>query len=533
VDQQAVIQGIGLVATSFMVAAAALWLLSKLPTSFRITDHLKKTNDDDAIVFLFEDQVLVNATKAARTLIKAPKKSNDDWDLFQSGLRVNFPELQDRLSDMPTPGNFVLHSRDGATRLRAKWHEGITRVELDNPEYGEAATSPDLSHVQAMQVEIETLRATAESAPFLVWRQNISGTITWANNTYLELAQTGLGVRDVPTWPPARLFDLTNSDQSKKPDGSRRLTTHISGEAEPRWFEIFETPIGNQSLYTAVAADKMVKAETALRDFVQTLTKTFAHLTVGLAIFDKQRRLTLFNPALMDLTSLSAGFLTARPTLQAVLDRLRDKQMVPEPKDYRSWRRRIHELEVKAADGSYEEVWPLTNGCTYRVTGRPHPDDAVALLFEDISTEIASTRRFRAELELGQSALDGVDEAIAVFSPVGGLLLANTSYSRLWNIDTTSVFAETGIVDATRTWADRCAPSPAWGDAREFVGSPGERAEWTANVQLRDGRALRCRFTPLAQGATLAGFTYSHKTDASTPTKLTEVQQLSAEIATL
>ena len=105
-----------------------------------------------------------------------------------------------------------------------------------------------------MQLEIDTLRATAESAPFLVWRQSASGTITWANNSYLALVQAGESVEKIPTWPPTRLFDLTNGGQYAEPATSRRLTTHIKGEVEPRWFECFETPVGDESLFTAVAA---------------------------------------------------------------------------------------------------------------------------------------------------------------------------------------------------------------------------------------------------------------------------------------
>jgi len=53
----------------------------------------------------------------------------------------------------------------------------------------------------------------------------------------------------------------------------------------------------------------------AQRNFVQTLTKTFAQLSIGLAIFNRERQLVLFNPALIDLTALPADFLTGRPHL--------------------------------------------------------------------------------------------------------------------------------------------------------------------------------------------------------------------------
>jgi len=54
----------------------------------------------------------------------------------------------------------------------------------------------------------------------------------------------------------------------------------------------------------------------------------------------------------------------------------------------------------------------------------------------------------------------------------------------------------------------------------------GERAEWSAEVRLVDGRLLTCRFSPLAGGSTLAGFSLSHVS----PTRLIENHTTTAPI---
>ncbi len=102
--------------------------------------------------------------------------------------------------------------------------------------------------------------------------------------------------------------------------------------------------------------------------------------------------------------------------------------------------------------------------------------------------------------------MDSLDEAIAVFSPSGILTLSNAAYSRLWEVDQTTILGNFGIVDATRAWSQKCAPTPVWGDAREFVGAMSDRAEWIADVRMKDGRCVHCRFAPISGGATLAGF---------------------------
>ena len=82
----------------------------------------------------------------------------------------------------------------------------------------------------------------------------------------------------------------------------------------------------------------MIRAEDTLRSFIQTLTKSFAVLPTGLAIFDREGQLALFNPALIDMTGLDAAFLSRRPRMTDFFDALRDLQKLPEPRDYKAWR---------------------------------------------------------------------------------------------------------------------------------------------------------------------------------------------------
>lgn len=77
--------------------------------------------------------------------------------------------------------------------------------------------------------------------------------------------------------------------------------------------------MGDITIYHAVDVNAVVKSEIAQRNFVQTLAKTFAQLSIGLAIFDRNGQLALFNPALIDLTELPAEFLSGRPTLFVLL----------------------------------------------------------------------------------------------------------------------------------------------------------------------------------------------------------------------
>lgn len=163
-------------------------------------------------------------------------------------------------------------------------------------------------------------------------------------------------------------------------------------------------------------------------------------------------------------------------------------------------------VEEAAADGTYEEIWTLPSGQTYRVIGRPHADGAVALLFEDISAEISLTRNFRQELEVGQAVLDGLKDAVVVFSSTGIITVSNAAYTDLWGVDPSTAFGEMSITDAITLWQEVCDPTPLWDEIRSFVGAQNERAEWSGRATLDTGQNIVGQISPLAGGATMVAF---------------------------
>jgi len=481
-------------------------VMARLSPARRVEARSILMQSDDETVFLFDDDGLIDATPHARKFLSAAPKGDNDWRRILSLLSPRFPDIEEQLATLPEIGILNRTALDGVLNLKAEIRGELVRLTLVDPDRSGEKADIDVQSLGAIERELETLRAIAEETHFLMWRQDPRGRLTWVNRAYLDMVERTRGKAAAETWPPPRLFQLTPS-QITTGTQSRRLTMSDERTSNTEWYDVQLVPIGGDVLVTAVNADAAVHAEEQLREFTQTLTKTFAHLTIGLVVFDRSRRLALFNPALTDLTGLPADFLTGRPTLFGFLDKLRERHMIPEPKDYSSWRRRIVDLEAAAVDGSYSETWSLPHGQTYRVTGRPHPDGAVAFLFEDISSEISLTRRFRSELELGQAALDSADEAVAVFSSLGVLAVSNAAYEDFWGTQSDEAVEAITVLEATRIWMTRTAPTPVWGDLRDFVSQTQDRSEWTADLQLRDGRPVRCRVVPIAGGATLVKFT--------------------------
>ncbi|MEL7202582.1 MAG: PAS-domain containing protein [Pseudomonadota bacterium] len=485
---------------------ALIVILIGLYASRRRAPKARHRLAENAMIFLLADEEIVDTNFAAKRLIERAQNGLTGLDYLQLFLSQHFENAEALLETTQAAEDQTFQSRDRqmqAIKQTAGDAVRLTIIYVDEEE----PSAVDIHSLRAIEGELQTLRANTAAAPFLLWRQNKDGAIVWVNQAYLDAVHRLLGIEEV-TWPLPVLFPSLRNLSVPKSSEARRIAAPRRKDEPDAWYDCHMCPVGNDVLFTAIPADEAVRAENRRREFTQTLTKTFAELAIGLAIFDRSRRLVLFNPALLDLTNLPTDFLTSRPSLIGFLDQLRENQVMPEPRDYRSWRASIAELEAAAADGTYSETWSLPDGQTYHVTGRPHPDGAVALLFEDISAEMSLARHFRSELEQFQTVIDVFDDAVAVFSPAGEVTMTNAAYRRLWDIDEED-FTVGDLTEATRRWHDHSTPTPIWGDFRDFARKNEDREEWSANTTLRDGRHLFCRFFPRPGGASMVVFKVS------------------------
>ncbi|CAK9049694.1 PAS domain-containing protein, partial [Durusdinium trenchii] len=326
---------IGFAAASLALLAVATWPASRS----RIADQL----GDAGIVYLFEGRRLIDATARARRLLPKRLPDGDDWTGFVMTFAPRFEELEDQLATLPERAVVQIEESGGEPTglvLAGGWKDGLVRLSLEEREdAGDLPETVERYALSAMQAELSTLRSVAERAPSLIWRQRADGTVIWANSAYMNRASQEASEGAMMSWPPPVLFpdvpqlaDDSDYDETKP----RRVTITERATGIDHWFELSTVSENEDLLCFAEPIDELVNAETSLSNFLQTLTKTFAHLTVGLAVFDRKRQLALFNPALVDLSSLPSEFLSKRPTLRAFLDALRDNQRVPEPKDYKS-----------------------------------------------------------------------------------------------------------------------------------------------------------------------------------------------------
>jgi len=465
------------------VCLSLWWLLRPVQT-------MPEQPSEEHPAILFNDGILEHASDAALErfpLVLGSHSWEDLRDIFLPQY-PNFPETPMQVG----AGRTSLPSIDNTELLQISWFERGASLTF-MPSNVEPACPSVLE-------ELKTLRQVNENLPHPIWKTDASGAIVWTNEAYAQLA-VRLRPDDADDTTPV----FPHRDNAASRSGAR-IKLDMPDTNTSEWYSVSRCQLSQGAIYHATSLTALIKAEEAQRDFVQTLAKTFAHLSIGLAIFNRDRQLALFNPALTDLTGLPATFLSPRPTIDMFFDTLRENRRMPEPKNYKTWRQRMVELVSAAETGRFEETWSLETGQTYRVKGRPHPDGAIAFLIEDISAEISLTRNFRAELELGQNLVDTFEDALAVFSQSGTLTFSNKAYDLLWGCETHSTFADITIKDAVTLWKEKTLPNPMWTDLQEAVMTLEDREPWTMPVCLQGQKPILCKVVPIASGATVVRF---------------------------
>lgn len=484
--------------------ALGFWLLTS-----RRSNGTFIVGDTAVPTFLFDGDDLRDATADAHNMIKGVPAQMSGKQAVVHILGNRFPLLATAIDDIAHGETRRLLSADsGPMWIELKDLNGLLRLTLNGSTSHDSMTISEIATQDAMVSELSFLRSVMDQSPQLIWQEDAQGKLSWANASYLHLSdsmESHDGVSQF-AWPDTSVFPNLHLDANDSRPKVRRISVALNRQKAEAWYDVTTQRDGDGVLHFAADANAIVTAEQNKRKVVQTLSKIFAHLSVGLAIFDHNRQLTIFNPALMELTRMRPDFLSARPTVDMFLDQLREARMLPEPKNYSSWREQFTALEAAARQGTYTESWDLPDGQTFKVTGRPYPDNSFAFFFEDVSAEVSLTRRFRSDIETGQGVLDTLPDAIAVFSAAGTLVMTNKAYSDLWQVADSDFVQIHDIRTELMTWQMHCAASPIWSELRNFIGTSGERNLWSDQAVLDDGRQISCKAQPISGGMTMVTF---------------------------
>ena len=153
----------------------------------------------------------------------------------------------------------------------------------------------------------------------------------------------------------------------------------------------------------------------------------------AVAIYGADKRLNFFNSAFARLWALEEDWLAGEPSLDELLERLRERRRVPEYADFRAFKRQQIGMFTSLIEPE-SELMHLPDGRTLSMSVSPHPLGGLIFVYEDVTDRLALERSYNTLIEVQRETLDNLFEAIAVFGSDGRLKLHNPAYRRIWGL---------------------------------------------------------------------------------------------------
>ncbi|WP_370297937.1 PAS-domain containing protein, partial [Qipengyuania mesophila] len=165
----------------------------------------------------------------------------------------------------------------------------------------------------------------------------------------------------------------------------------------------------------AVDIEEMEEQAREFRAFREAQRSMLDQLSIGVAQFDANRRMTFANQPFHRVFGLPPGIVGERTTFEQMLMAARENGRIPEVRDFPSWRQEVAGWFL--SDETHEENWPLPDSTHLRILGQPLPDGGLVFIAEDRTEQLALSATRDTLLRTRTATFDNLFEALAVFAP--------------------------------------------------------------------------------------------------------------------
>jgi signal transduction histidine kinase len=353
---------------------------------------------------------------------------------------------------------------------------------------------------------LEGLRGALEAADMPAWTRDSAGRIVWCNAAYARAVDAPDDQAAIDTG--GELFDPAMRREAAaalRETGrwKRRASAVVGGER--RTFEAAEarSGVGSAGVARDISEIAALRAEMERND--DDYSRMIDRLTTAVAIFDKSKRLTLYNAAYRQIWPLEPAFLDQGPSDGEILDVLRAKRQLPEQVDFPAWK--ASQLRAYQAIEPSETVWHLPDGRALRVVTSPNPKGGVTYLYDDATQSYALASQVNALTHVQGETLDALKEGVAAFGADGRMKLFNPAFAELWRFDPALLRARPHVDEIARACKPLCRRPELFDDlTATIVDLPDHREIRTARIERTDELILDCAALPLPDGATLMTF---------------------------
>jgi len=370
------------------------------------------------------------------------------------------------------------------------------------------------SHGEMARLRAAASRATGdfaalvgliEAAPMPMWFRDAELKLQLVNQAYVD----AVGAIDAPEVVQGQI-ELLEPEDSRSPGDIARASLESQNKSERivaatihgarRTLRVSDLPLGQEGVAGyAIDIEEQQQVEREFRAFRDAQRALLDQLSVGVALFDDEERLTFANRPFRRLFSLTDDAVEAHTPFERFLAEARERGRTPEVRDFPEWRR--ERTAWFGMRNSLEEAWPLPGGTHLRVVAQPMPDGGLVLITEDRTESLALSAVRDTLLRTRTATLDSLFEALAIFAPDGSVQLWNRSFAGTWGL-AADLLDRHPSADELLSAIGRNLVRP---EEASLIGAAVraatlDRREKEGRVDLADGRTLRFAGIPLPDG---------------------------------
>jgi signal transduction histidine kinase len=301
------------------------------------------------------------------------------------------------------------------------------------------------------------------------------------------------------------------AERARQTQVAQSESHHIVVAGQRRLMEFTEQPLEGVREILGFARDftDLETLQSELARHVAAHGEVLENVAVAVAIFNAEARLSFFNSAFAQLWRLEEDWLAAEPSLDELLERLRERRRIPEFVDFRAFKRQQLAMFTSLLEPQ-EELLHLPDERTLRLVVSPHPFGGLTFVYEDVTDKLALERSYNTLIEVQRETLDNLYEAVAVLGTDGRLKLWNPAYAQIWKLSAEDLAGDlhvSDLVEKTRAFFEPEDSGEEWPALKErIIERLTGRTETSERLHRGDGTILQASIVPLPDGNVLLSY---------------------------
>ena len=394
----------------------------------------------------------------------------------------------------------------------------------------EAERSQLALRLRQTEAALDSLTQLIEAAPFPMWYRGPDLRLGLVNSAFVEAVEAR-DAADVIS-RSIELIDAGGPESARLSAKAALEAGEFNSEMQPatirgerRMMRIVNVPLPTGAVAGfAIDIQELEDARAELVRHVQSQRDLSDRMTAGTVQFDADRAVNFFNQPFAVMAQLDPEWLAEGPEFDRVLERMRERNRLPEVRDFPVWKAERREWFTSTQE-VVEEDWILADGDHLRLVAQPLPDGGLRMFLEDRTEQVRLASARDTLLRVRAATFDNLFEAISVFASDGRLYLWNRRFRDVWDFEEERLTEHPRVDELVPAMARKLVNPTAAAQIREMVRhTTNERQPASGRISLTDGRHFEFAAVPLPDGNAL--FTMVDVTDS------TRIQEALRERAT-